>query len=209
MELYIQYGCGLSAPTGWLNFDASPTLRLQKIPIAGKLFRNKVDFPENVLYGDIVKGLPNIKPGSCDGVYCSHVLEHLCLADFRVALKNTYDLLKSGGTFRCVLPDLAASINQYVKSKAENDSSASFDFMKSTLLGLENRPKGIKQILIAALGNSHHLWMWDKDSLTAELKNAGFTTIRECKFNDSQNKKFTEVEDEGRFYSAVAIEAIK
>ena len=67
MSLYVQYGCGLSAPVGWQNFDASPTLRLQKIPLIGKLVR-KVDFPSNVLYGDIVKGLPGIAPQSCDGV---------------------------------------------------------------------------------------------------------------------------------------------
>src|SRR5262245_22988509 len=31
--LYVQYGCGLSAPDDWLNFDASPTLWLQLIPV--------------------------------------------------------------------------------------------------------------------------------------------------------------------------------
>ncbi|MCI5142460.1 MAG: methyltransferase type 11, partial [Candidatus Electrothrix sp. ATG1] len=30
---FIHYGCGLSAPESWLNFDASPTLRLQRIPL--------------------------------------------------------------------------------------------------------------------------------------------------------------------------------
>ena len=34
---YVQYGCGLSAPHEWLNFDASPILRLQKLPLLGQL----------------------------------------------------------------------------------------------------------------------------------------------------------------------------
>ena len=34
---YVQYGCGLSAPNEWINFDVSPTLRIQKIPIIGSL----------------------------------------------------------------------------------------------------------------------------------------------------------------------------
>ena len=96
--MYIQYGCGLSAPENWKNFDSSPTLRLQKVPLLGKLV-NKTPFPSKVIYGDIVKGLPGIKDNSCDGVYCSHVLEHLSLEDFRIALRNTLNILKPGGYF--------------------------------------------------------------------------------------------------------------
>jgi hypothetical protein len=72
-KLCVQYGCGLSAPKEWLNFDASPTLRMQK-NFFFKYFITKIQntkFPDNVKYGDIVKGLP-VKTGSCDAVYCSH-----------------------------------------------------------------------------------------------------------------------------------------
>jgi hypothetical protein len=27
---YVQYGCGLLAPQGWINFDASPRLRIER-----------------------------------------------------------------------------------------------------------------------------------------------------------------------------------
>ena len=56
-KLYVQYGCGLSAPNEWKNFDVSPTLRFQKIPFIGKLLKNRlnVNFPNNVVYGDIIK----------------------------------------------------------------------------------------------------------------------------------------------------------
>ena len=33
---YLQYGCGWDALDGWLNFDASPTLRMERIPAVGK-----------------------------------------------------------------------------------------------------------------------------------------------------------------------------
>jgi len=107
---YVQYGCGWSAPVGFRNFDASPTLRFERLPLLGKLYtKNNSRFPENVEYGDIVKGLP-VPPTSCEAVYCSHVLEHLSLDDFRKALRNTHRILKSGGTFRLVVPDLDYSI---------------------------------------------------------------------------------------------------
>ena len=80
---YLQFGCGLSSPERWRNFDASPTLRFERIPVVGTLYnKNTVRFPKNVEYGDIVKGLPVLDESQC-GVYCSHVLEHLSLGDCR------------------------------------------------------------------------------------------------------------------------------
>ena len=115
-SLYVQYGCGLSAPRNWRNFDNSPTLRFERIPIIGKLYtKNEIRFPENIEYGDIVKGLP-IKSESCKGVYCSHVLEHLSLNDFRIALSNTFRIIQPGGYFRLVLPDLEYIARQYIEN---------------------------------------------------------------------------------------------
>ena len=89
----VQYGCAWSAPENWANFDCSPTLRFEKIPFIGKLYtKNEHRFPDNVRYGDIVKGLP-ISNNSCDFIYCSHVLEHLSLNDCRRALRNTYKVM--------------------------------------------------------------------------------------------------------------------
>lgn len=209
MSLYVQYGCGLSAPEGWKNFDASPTLRLQKIPLIGMIAKNKVNFPPAVKYGDIIKGLPGIASNSCDGIYCSHVLEHLSLKDFRLALKNTYDLLKPGGIFRCVLPDLEWSIHQYLEEKKTDAAQASIHFMETTLLGVDERPRGLKENIINFYGNSNHLWMWDKDSLKQELINAGFSSVRPCKYADSSDSNFKNAEDESRFIAAIAFESIK
>jgi hypothetical protein len=95
-SLYVHYRCHHCVPSQWLNFDASPTLRLERLPVVGRLVRkNARRFPANVIYGDIVHGLP-VKANSCDGVYCSHVLEHLALEDCRRALVNTYRIMKRG-----------------------------------------------------------------------------------------------------------------
>jgi SAM-dependent methyltransferase len=212
--LYVQYGCALSAPEEWENFDASPSLLIQRIPLIGKLVEKKLDiiFPPNVRYGNIIVGLP-IKDNSCDGLYCSHVLEHLSLQDFRIALKNSYKILKPGGIFRCVVPDLEAAARDYINAltmRGEERSNASINFIgKVTLLGLDSRPRGLKNILSLLWGNSRHLWMWDKESLSMELKKAGFVNVRQCEFNDSDDKMFEYVENQGRFTKAIAFECSK
>lgn len=210
MAQYVQYGCGLNAPDGWLNFDASPTLRIQQIPVIGKLLTRKmVTFPPNVKYGNIVKGLPGITAESCDGVYCSHVLEHLSLNDCRRAIATTYSYLKKGAAFRCILPDLEASIADYNRMRSEQNEEASVQFMHAVLLGQVERKSGLKSIAVSVLGNAHHLWMWDRYSLARELTNAGFSSVREAVYNDSADKHFHLVDDYARYNDAFALEATK
>jgi hypothetical protein len=43
-KIYIQYGCGLSAPKEWTNFDVSPTLRIQKLPIDRHNFKKQFKY---------------------------------------------------------------------------------------------------------------------------------------------------------------------
>ena len=114
----VQYGCGLSAPAGWQNFDSSPTLWLQRLPLIGGCFlRGQAHFPKEVRWGNIVSGLPFVGEAA-DNVYCSHVLEHLALDEFRCALVNTRSLLKPGGVFRLVMPDLEMMLKGYAESAA-------------------------------------------------------------------------------------------
>lgn len=200
MALYVQYGCGFCAPDGWLNFDASPTLWLRNIPLVGKSLA-PVKFPDAARCGDIRKGLP-VADGSADAVYCSHVLEHLALEDFRKALKNTFRILRPRGIFRLVLPDLKLMARQYVESGGPD---ASMVFLESTFLGRKSRPKGMSGLVRAWIGNSEHLWMWDYDSLAMELANAGFTSIRRAELGDSGDPLFAKVEDQGRWTGSLGM----
>lgn len=208
MKRYVQYGCGFTAPADWVNYDASPTLRFERMPLLGKIYtRNKQRFPENVKYGDIVKGLPE-QPEGCDAVYCSHILEHLAYDDFITALKNTFRILKPGGTFRGVVPDLKTAVMHYIDKFDELDEPASA-LMRDTMLGVEQRPKSFGSQLKNMYGNSKHLWMWDYKSLAFELKKAGFLEIRPCVFGDSPNPMFQLVEEESRFSNAASFDCKK
>jgi SAM-dependent methyltransferase len=209
MALYVQYGCAWSSPDGWLNFDASPTVRFERLPLIGKLYtKNETRFPANVLYGDIVRGLP-VGDNSCDGVYSSHVLEHLTRADVEKALAETYRILKPGCIFRVIVPDLENYARNYLEAVAEGDKNAADNFMRRSHLGVENRSRSPFALLQDWLGNRRHLWMWDYPSLTERLAAHGFCSIRRATFGDSADSAFAAVEDAIRFEDAVAIEAKK
>ena len=201
-KIYVQYGCGFFSSPHWRNFDSSPTLRFERIPVIGKLYtKNATRFPSDVEYGDIVKGLP-LGADSCDGIYCSHVLEHLSYDECITALSNTYKILKSGAIFRLVLPDLRFYIDQYISDSSTN---AAIKFMQETGLGVHKNPKKI----ISVFGASKHKWMWDFESLSYQLSLAGFVEIRRATYSDSTNLMFSMVEQKSRWINCLGIECKK
>lgn len=193
---YIQYGCGTCSPAGWENYDCSPTLRLGRIPLVGRLIKSP--FPSTVIYGDIVRGL-GIPDGCAKAVYASHVLEHLSRADCGTALRNTFRMLERGGRFRLIVPDLKARASVYLQSAATGDANAAHVFMHTSSLGVEPASRGWAARARRAFGNSAHLWMWDEVSMTHALKESGFTDIRRCAFGDSGDEMFQKVEALGSF----------
>ena len=203
----VQFGCGLCAPSQWRNFDSSPTLRLQKLPMVGKFIPSGPfgRFPENVEYGNIVNGLP-IAADSVKLLYCSHVLEHLTLEELRRSLHNCYHHLQPGGIFRFVLPDLEFMSRQYVNS---TDPDAALKFMQISWMGIENRQRDLLSFLKEWLGGSQHLWMWDYKSISRELSAVGFQDIRRAQLGDSGIAEFSELENPERWHNELGIQCCK
>lgn len=199
---YVQFGCGLCAPARWINFDASPTLQAERLPLVGRLIRPQPLFPKNVRFGDVTVRLP-LTEQSCAGVYSSHVLEHLALEDFRRALREVFRILMPGGLFRSVLPDLRSEAAHYL---ASDSPQAATDFMERTSLGVRRRPKSLQDRARAIFGNSGHLWMWDFPSISEELRRAGFAEIRFAHFGDSRDAMFADVEEEARWKGCLGFE---
>jgi len=204
-EQYVQFGCGTTAPKSFRNFDAGPTFWLQKyMPFLKPLVlkRGFPDYPPNIEYCDVTKGFP-IAPGTVKVVYCSHVLEHMTLEEFRSTLRNTFSILQPGGTFRLVLPDLEWLIRGYVESP---DPEAASRFMRDSWLGVESQGTGIGKISRRMFGRGAHLWMWDEKNITLELANAGFVNIRRARFGDNPDPQFRDVESEGRWENCLGME---
>ncbi len=202
---YVQFGCGMCAPESWLNFDAGPAFWLQsRFPFLTPLLvkRGFPDYPKNIRYGDVIKGLP-IAPQSAEAVYCSHVLEHMTLEEFRVTIRNIFSYLRPGGTFRLVLPDLEQLIKSYVDDPSPEASS---HFMRQSYLGEASLARGLKAMPTALFGRSRHLWMWDYKGMAEQLAEAGFTNIRRAQIGDSSDPRFSEVESEGRWTDCLGVE---
>jgi predicted SAM-dependent methyltransferase len=212
--LYVQYGCGGCAPRGWVSFDASPRLKLERLVGARTLIKSTIGlvFPENAIPGDIVKGLP-IPDSSAAAVFCSHVLEHIPRDDVISALRNTFRVLRPGGLFRLVVPDLQLRAARYIRSAAAGDPIAADAFMRSCLLGRRATPKGLMPWLSDHFGNSVHQWMYDFSALRMLLEETGFVGVRHCELGDCNDPQFALVEERNRFFDGdereLAIQAEK
>ena len=205
---YVQFGCGLCAPPTWRNFDAGPAFWLQKnLPFLKRAIvrRGFPDYPSNIEYGDVIAGLP-VKEGSAQAVYCSHVLEHLALNEFRVTLQHVFSYLKPGGVFRLVVPDLEYCAKAYV---ASDGADAAITFMREAHLGEEQKSRGLRDKAKSLFGRSQHLTMWDYKGMAAELERAGFVRIRRASCNDAADPRFLDVEDRGRWDNCLGVECYR
>lgn len=213
---YVHVGCGFVAPDEWENFDVSPTLRLERIPLLGRLIGrfsgNAESFPANVRHGDIRRELLSPE-GKAAAIYCSHVLEHLARSEAEQALANCYRMLRPGACLRVVIPDLEARIRRYVEERDMGRPDAAHRFMSRSGLGLGSRSAGMIGTLRAAFGNSRHQWMWDEASLREALVSAGFVNIRRVQFGDWSDQMFALVERADRLVddgmAELAFEATK
>jgi len=179
----VNIGCGASFAAGWINIDNSPGARLSKYPrlrwILWKLRilsdrRYRVTWPESVLIHDVRKRLP-FADSSIDYVYTSHFLEHNSPSDAKKLIAEALRILKPGGVFRVVVPDLAIGARRYLNALERNpaDPAAASDLLDWLQL---SRPGD----------RDPHLWMYDAPSLTAMLRERGFANVVVCGFKQGR-----------------------
>jgi hypothetical protein len=184
-------------------------LWIQKhLPFARSVLKRRgyPDFPvQTIEFGDVVAGLP-VKPASVEAVYCSHVLEHLALLEFRAALRNVFNYLRPGGRFRMVVPDMQYLVERYL---ADPRPDAVSELIEASNLGEKNAPKGVHSFPRRLFGHSRHKWMWDYKALEQELSQAGFVDIRRAYFHDSGDAHFNEVEERDRWDHCLGVDCLR
>jgi len=106
-----------------------------------------------------------------DLIYCCHVLEHLNRNMTLAALSHWRSLLKPGGVLRLAVPDFDAIVEVYNKTKS-----------LTSVLGLLY---GGQKFLL-----DQHCVVFDKATLTRDLKAVGFRDVREWDWRKTDHAMF-------------------
>lgn len=181
-NIRINVGCGASPTEGWLNFDNSMTIRIIPWPWLARLMlrsriigKAKYKFvmsacQAKIRYANASHHIP-LPDGIVDVAYSSHMLEHLDRREVVSFLAEMRRILTVGGILRIAIPDIVYHINNYL------DSGDADSFVEGTGM-CRPRPTGLFERLGMALtGPRNHLWMYDAQSLTKALENAGFVEV--------------------------------
>ncbi len=175
----LNVGCGQSPTAGWKNYDNSWSVRLAKKPIVARILGKlgilkqwQKDFitvakQSEIHWADVTRRLPE-PDRSVEVLYSSHMLEHLDQDQVATFLKEARRVLVSGGIIRLALPNIRYHVDNYLH---DNDAD---NFIEKTLLACPPRKTSLDKLKHFLVGDRHHLWMYDGDSLCKLLLAAGF-----------------------------------
>lgn len=177
----VNIGSGLAVAQDWINIDANIHALFSKWPkpILKVLYRKSganywftqkeylhILKDHTFIHYNVEYGIP-FPNNSVDYLYSSHLLEHLFKEDAEKLLKESYRVLKKGGTIRICVPDLEYAISLYKKGYKKQALELFFPTSKTGYL-------------------SRHKYMYDFDMLKQPLKKTGFTNIKRCKYKQGK-----------------------
>src|SRR5579863_8596968 len=194
--LKINIGCGLSGARGWCNIDNSPRIPLSRLKLGRRLFRTPV-WPKDVLRHDVKKGLP-FADQSVSCIYSSHTFEHFSWAESLAVAKECFRVLRPGGVLRIVVPDLQLIAREYLR---DSDPMASHRFVDRLLLS--------HTVHDSFHRGAHHSQMFDKSSLVALLRQAGFEQPVVGSFMQSRIADISLIELEQRKHESLYVESVR
>ncbi len=174
----INLGCGLAVAEGWLNVDGSLNALVASFPrfvhrlayhaTGANRYYSPAQYcsllaDHRFVHHNLVYGIP-FADQSVDFVYSSHFLEHLHKNEALGLLRESYRVLKTGGTIRVAIPDLAYALALYKAGDAEQMLEMYFF----------NEDEGSRF--------SRHKYMYDFELLKRKLEEAGFRQVRRCAY---------------------------
>ena len=147
---------------------------------------------------------------SIECIYGSHIFEHISIFTAPAVFKECFRVLKRGGCFRIVLPDVRKSIEQYLRGNRDFDlfqrrerslkklmnvdEVSLFELLKGDFLSPSSQTNIFGKQTLA------HQNAWDFDALVIELKRAGFEPQNVTR-SQFQHSRFTCFAFEGTYHS--------
>jgi SAM-dependent methyltransferase len=194
----LHIGCLETGVPGWENTDITPHIFVARIPGAARLLRalklmTRERYAQHrrgaftrVRYLNAAKHFP-YSNGAFDNVFSCHMLEHLYRSEAVSCVNEVYRVLKPGGVFRVIVPDLDIAVREY-------DGTDPGSFLEKIYVNTQRRDK-----------NRHH-WMYTAASLSELLLRAGFGRAQRCTYRSGRCPDLERLDsrpDESLFMEAV------
>lgn len=153
----LQVGSGLVHRPGWLNTDIGPRA---------------------VYWLDIGQPFP-LPAASVQYIFSEHVVEHVPPEVVARFLREAYRVLAPGGVIRTLTPDPEALAREYL---ARSDLAQTI-VQRSASVGYRSQyPIDLLNVVFYENGHCH---LWDAESLSALLREAGFQQIEQMRYGVS------------------------
>jgi len=175
----LHIGCGSNYFKGWLNTD--------------------LNYNEKVAFLDAGKTFPLISD-SFDAVYSEHLFEHLNLNQQINMLKESYRVLKKGGTLRIATPSIKFLFELYQNPNSDiNKNYQQWAIQHSlTLKSVKENISDDKVHHIYVINNFFRAWghqlIHDFESLSALTIQCGFNTPKSFNIGESEVEYLKSVE---------------
>jgi predicted SAM-dependent methyltransferase len=140
------------------------------------------DFDFRISFLDVSKRFP-IKSRSVLRIYSEHVCEHLTILQARNKFRESFRILADEGVLRIVVPDLEGHINLYLSDSDEREEY--LGDLRNQGFQAEHFTDIIKSY--ATYWGHHRGYFWDFESLSKELKAAGFLNIKRFSVGQSDS----------------------
>jgi predicted SAM-dependent methyltransferase len=215
----LNLGCGLQCPEGWINVDSSFGVKIAKRPVLKKLINSlvptkwgilpNISWPSNAIWMDITRPF-KFKTNSIDYVYSSHTIEHLGYEEATFVFKECFRVMKQGGVFRVIVPDLDRLVNVYLKMKTEDPAKAAKMFHEYSLYFEIPYPKTFADSFkFYFKSKNNHRFLYNEAALKEQLECAGFSNIKRMEYGISEIPGIEKIDIKERFDGAICLEGKK
>jgi predicted SAM-dependent methyltransferase len=131
--------------------------------------------------------------GSLSHVYADNMIEHVPLAGGRVFFAEAYRCLQPGGVIRLVTPDVRTHVEMYLAGSDEVVHGPLADEYRSLGVVIEH-PIDLLRTPIGEFGH-HAGYVYDFETLDAELQRAGFKPAVRRELQESDDPKLRGLEE--------------